>query len=105
VSGSGGVVCSWFLLFTATIAVVRQKFHLSSCADFRGRLSARRNPVGGYTVSPGVSNAVCTKQPSVFQFTHRIPKFVFYGESVEIEAAVPASGDALGHAFWVAYPY
>jgi hypothetical protein len=44
VSGSGGVVCSWFLLFTAFIAVVRQKFHLSSCADFRGRLcsTARR---------------------------------------------------------------
>jgi hypothetical protein len=33
-----GVVCSWFLLFTATIAVVRQKFHLSSCSDFRDRL-------------------------------------------------------------------
>jgi hypothetical protein len=39
VSGSGGVVCSWFLLFTAIIAVVRQKFHLSSCSDFRDRLS------------------------------------------------------------------
>src|SRR6266700_101876 len=38
VSGSGGVVCSWFLLFTAIIAVVRQKFHLSYCADFRNRL-------------------------------------------------------------------
>jgi transposase len=38
VSGSGGVVCSWFLLCTAIIAVVRQKFHLSSCSDFRDRL-------------------------------------------------------------------
>jgi hypothetical protein len=38
-SGSGGVVCSWFLLFTAIIAVVRPKFHLSYCSDFRNRLS------------------------------------------------------------------
>src|SRR5450755_2513777 len=30
----------WSLLFTAIIAVVRQKFHLSSCPDFRDRLSA-----------------------------------------------------------------
>jgi signal transduction histidine kinase len=40
VCGSGAVVCSWSLLFAAIIAVVRQKFHLSSCADFRGRLFA-----------------------------------------------------------------
>jgi hypothetical protein len=38
VSGSAGVVYSWSLLFTAIIAVFRQKFHLSSCADFRDRL-------------------------------------------------------------------
>jgi hypothetical protein len=38
VSGSGGVVCSWSLLFTATVAVIRQKFHLSYCPDFRDRL-------------------------------------------------------------------
>jgi hypothetical protein len=38
VSGSGGIVCSWFLLCTAIIAVVRQKFHLSSCSDFRDQL-------------------------------------------------------------------
>jgi hypothetical protein len=38
VSGSAGVVCSWFLLFTAIIAAVRQKFHLSSCPNFRDRL-------------------------------------------------------------------
>src|ERR1700737_1634007 len=38
VCGSGAVVCSWSLLFAAIIAVVRQKLHLSSCADFRGRL-------------------------------------------------------------------
>jgi hypothetical protein len=29
VSGSGAVVCSWSLLFTAIIAAFRQKFHLS----------------------------------------------------------------------------
>jgi hypothetical protein len=38
VSGSGAVVCSWFLLFAAIIAAFRQKFHLSSCPDFRDRL-------------------------------------------------------------------
>jgi XapX domain-containing protein len=38
VYGSGAVVCSWSLLFAAIIAVVRQKLHLSSCTDFRGRL-------------------------------------------------------------------
>jgi hypothetical protein len=38
VSDSGGLVCSWSLLCTAIIAVVRQKFHLSSCADFRDQL-------------------------------------------------------------------
>jgi hypothetical protein len=42
VSGSGGVVCSWFLLFTAIIAVIRQKLHLSPCPDFRDRLSQCR---------------------------------------------------------------
>jgi hypothetical protein len=33
--GSGAVVCSLSLLFTAIIAALRLRFHLSSCADFR----------------------------------------------------------------------
>jgi hypothetical protein len=37
--GSGAVVCSWSLLFTAIIAVVRQKLHLSTCSNLRSRLS------------------------------------------------------------------
>ncbi|WP_409977867.1 GlyGly-CTERM sorting domain-containing protein [Bradyrhizobium sp. SZCCHNS2005] len=40
-SGSGGGVSSWSLLFAAIIAVVRQKFHLSSCPDFRDQLNLR----------------------------------------------------------------
>jgi len=32
------VVSSWSLLFAAIIAALRQKFHLSSCPDFRDRL-------------------------------------------------------------------
>jgi len=32
------VVCSWSLLFTAIIAVVRQNFHLSVCSNLRSRL-------------------------------------------------------------------
>src|SRR5216683_5863005 len=36
--GSGAVVCSWSLLFAAIIAVVRQKFHLSTCSNLRSRL-------------------------------------------------------------------
>src|SRR5664280_1351856 len=39
VSGSGAVVCSWSLLFAAIIAGVRQKLHLSTCSNLRGRLS------------------------------------------------------------------
>src|SRR5580693_8284805 len=39
VCGSGGVVCSWFLLIRGnSVPVVRQKLHLSSCADCRDRL-------------------------------------------------------------------
>src|ERR1700738_2854398 len=38
VCGSGGVVCSWSLLFTAIIAVVRQKLHLSPCSNLRSQL-------------------------------------------------------------------
>ena len=33
--GPAGVVCSWLLLFTAIIAVVRQKFHVSFYPDIR----------------------------------------------------------------------
>jgi hypothetical protein len=39
------VISSSSLLFAAIIAVVRQKFHLSSCADFRNRLSQDDRPV------------------------------------------------------------
>jgi nucleoside-diphosphate-sugar epimerase len=39
VCGSGAVVCSWSLLFTAIIAVVRQKLHLSTFSNLRSRLS------------------------------------------------------------------
>jgi hypothetical protein len=41
VSGSSAVVCSWFLLFTASIAAFRQKFHSSSRSDFREKFSSR----------------------------------------------------------------
>src|SRR5664280_2154126 len=41
VSGSGAVVCSWSLLFAAIIAGVRQKLHLSTCSNLRGRLCAQ----------------------------------------------------------------
>ena len=37
-SDSGGLVCSWSLLFAAIIAAFRQKLHLSPCADLRDRL-------------------------------------------------------------------
>jgi hypothetical protein len=39
VCGSGAVVCSLFLLIRRhSVPAVRQKLHLSSCADFRSRL-------------------------------------------------------------------
>ena len=38
--GSGVVVSSWFLLIRghSSVPAIRQKLHLSACADFRGRL-------------------------------------------------------------------
>ena len=39
--GSGAVVGSWSLLFTAIVAVVRQKLHLSTCSNLRKRLLRR----------------------------------------------------------------
>ena len=37
--GFGAVVCSWSLLIRRPcVPAVRQKLHLSPCADFRGRL-------------------------------------------------------------------
>jgi IS5 family transposase len=50
VSGSGAVVSSWSLLVAAIIAVVRQNFHLSSCAEFRSRLFARGGQIIDATV-------------------------------------------------------
>jgi hypothetical protein len=39
VCGSGAVVSAWSLLIRShSVPAVRQKFHLSSCADFRDQL-------------------------------------------------------------------
>jgi hypothetical protein len=67
VYGSGAVVWSWSLLIRGhSVPVVRRKLHLSSCADFRDRLSFRkaREPFGTL-FSWWASNGLCARDEEI----------------------------------------
>src|SRR6266446_7134371 len=67
-NGSGAVSCSCSLLIRGPILpAVRQKLHLSPCADSRSRLScpSRVNPVVSVSRSAAGSRAVITRHTAL----------------------------------------